>query len=189
MLGVIAGIIVEYSNVAASPLDQSANNNGDSGTGDTGTTATTSQAAEVWVGGVGVNAIDSCTPSNGFTNFANATKSWSYLFNYYYNTMFGLDKVVTSQGTADCSPTFSSSGNWAGVIATLKASTYYTYTYTYYTTNIAVTLAGPAAGNYTLVYSGTVTINPYPVTVAATSATKTYDGTTTAAGNDVTTMA
>ncbi len=64
-----------------------------------------------------------------------------------------------------------------------KASTYYTYTYTYYTTNVAVTLAGPAAGNYNLVYSGTVTINPSPVTVAATAASKTYDGTTTAAGN------
>ena len=46
-----------------------------------------------------------------------------------------------------------------------------------------MTLAGPAAGNYNLVYSGTVTINPSPVTVAATAATKTYDGTTTAAGN------
>jgi len=46
-----------------------------------------------------------------------------------------------------------------------------------------VTLAGPAAGNYTLVYSGTVTINPYPITVAATAASKTYDGTTTASGS------
>ena len=57
-------------------------------------------------------------------------------------------------------------------MATLKASSYYTYTYTYYTTNTAVTLAGPAASNYSLVSAGTVTINPYPVTVAAVNASQ-----------------
>jgi len=50
-------------------------------------------------------------------------------------------------------------------------------------TNVAnVALAGSAAPNYALTYSGAVMINPYPVMVAATAASKIYDGTTNAAG-------
>ncbi len=136
----------------------------------------------MWVGGVGVSANNSlCTPNNGFNNVANVTMSWNYILGTYYDTIYGVDTVVTNTGTAGCQPTFGS-GHWSGVIATLEASSYYTYTYTYYTTNNSLALAGPAAGSYTLVYGGAIRVNPYPVTVAATSASKIYDGGTVQPG-------
>ncbi len=143
LAGAAAAVVVEYNNLAAMPLDQMANNNGNGSTGDTGTTPTTTQGYEVWVGGVGVSANNSlCTPNNGFNNVANVTMSWNYILGTYYDTIYGVDTVVTNTGTAGCQPTFGS-GHWSGVIATLEASSYYTYTYTYYTTNNSLALAGP----------------------------------------------
>ncbi len=185
IIGIAAAVIVEYSGVATTgALDQMATATGSSGTGATGNTATTAQANEVWVGGIGVAANDSSISglSNGFAEIAGVTQTWSYLIGNYYDTIFAVDKIASSTGQAGCTGTFGS-GGWAGAIATLKGSSYYTYTYTYYTTNLSVTLAGPAAGNYTLVYSGTVTINPTNLTVTAAANTKLYDGTTSAAAH------
>ncbi len=50
------------------------------------------------------------------------------------------------------------STNWSGAIATFTAGSWYTYT-----TNL--TLSGPAASNYTLNPSGTVTVVPTNLTV------------------------
>jgi autotransporter-associated beta strand protein len=182
-----AAVVMEYSGVlTASPLDKTASNKNDNSSPLTGTTATTTQANELWIGAIGVQGSSTTfsSPQNGFTVYNSVQNyEWYNLISQYYLSAYALDSVVTATGGAYTGGTLGTGTYWSGAIATFKASSYYTYTYTYYTTNISVTLAGPEATNYTLVYSGTVTINPYPITVVATAASKTYDGTTTAAGN------
>ncbi len=174
-----AAVVAEYTNLAAAPLDVVNQANGNSGTFSTGS-ASTSQANELWVGGIGIEAFSGSAPTvsdltTGWSAYNSASANATILGYGIYTTVYAFEDVVTSQGSASCSGSLSPSSPWAGVLATFKAASYYTYT-----TNLA--LAGAAAPNYTLTPSGTVTINKRPVTVAAVNATKTYDGTTTAPG-------
>jgi autotransporter-associated beta strand protein len=184
-------VVLEYGNVTAAPLDQYSQASGGSSPAQSGTVTTSAGQYEVWVAGLGT------ANSGGYSYLSGQSSGWAVQNSQSknvtlsgtgtYNTIYAFDRIVSdpSSQSASCSAEESSGTAWAGVIGTFKSASWWTtnYTYTYYTTNNAVTLAGPAAGNYTLVYSGTVTINPYPITVAATIASKTYDGTTTAAGS------
>ena len=174
-----AAVVTEYTNLMSSPLDVTSQANGNSGSFSTGS-ASTSQANEVWVGAVGIEAFSSSAATvsdltGGWSAYNSASHNAALLGYGVYSTVYALESIVTSQGSASCSGSLSPSSPWAGVLATLKAASYYTFT-----TNLA--LAGAAAPNYTLTPSGTVTINKRPVTVTAVNATKTYDGTTTAPG-------
>ena len=175
-----AAVVMEYSGLLTdSPSDQTATATGNNSSPTTGTTATTTQPNELWIGAICIQG-DSVTlnaTNNGFTVYDRIT-NWHWyngLFNDYYISAYTLDKVVTATGAANTGGSLNSGTYWAGAIATFKAASYYTYT-----TNLA--LAGPAATSYTLVPTGTVTINQRPVTVAAVNTSKTYDGTTTSAG-------
>ena len=174
-----AATVIEYSGlVAASPLDQTATSTGGSSPAVTGTTATTSQANELWVGGVSYENSSSLTGiQNGFTIAANTSERWfNLLGTEYYITAQALDKAVSTTGGAYTGGNLGLSTSWSAAIATFKVASYYTYT-----TNLS--LAGSAAPNYTLTPSGTVTVAPANLTVTATTNTKPYDGTTSAAAH------
>jgi autotransporter-associated beta strand protein len=174
-----AATVIEYSGlVAASPLDQTATSTGGSSPAVTGTTATTSQANELWVGGVSYENSSSLTGiQNGFTIAANTSERWfNLLGTEYYITAQALDKAVSTTGGAYTGGNLGLSTSWSAAIATFKVASYYTYT-----TNLS--LAGSAAPNYTLIPSGTVTVAPTNLTVTATTNTKSYDGTTSAAAH------
>jgi phosphotransferase system IIB component len=169
-----AAVVVEYSGVLTNgALDQKTNNYGTSATASTGTTPTTTQANELWVGGIGIAGISYYTLSGVGSGWNVANYCDKYGWAYYYDTIYALETNVTATGQASCTGTISSSAYWSGVVATFKASS----------STPSLTLAGPAAANYTLSgWSGSVTIAPLPLTLTAVTATKTYDGTTNAAG-------
>jgi autotransporter-associated beta strand protein len=185
-------VVMEYTNVTTTPLDVYASGSGGSSPASSGTTAAMGQACELCVAGIGTeSAAGYCTlsgQSSGWDLVDNQQMSASLLGLGANSTIYAYEHIATNGGTASCSASESGLGisSWAGVIATFKATLgypFFLYTTNYsYTTNYTLTLAGPAAGNYSLVYTGAVTINPYPVTVSATTASKTYDGTTVSPG-------
>ena len=177
-----AAVVGEYSGVLSpSPVDMTSSYSASSSStaASTGTTATTTQAAELAIGGIGLRSSGYTLSSvtNGFTSIANAasaSNSTSSNAKVYF-----MEKILTATGTQSTGATISSSSRSSGAIATFKAAS---------TSTLA--LGGPAAGNYTLSgASGSVTITTRAVTVTAVSVTKTYDGTTTAAGTPTLTPA
>jgi autotransporter-associated beta strand protein len=175
--GRCAGVVIEYSGLltTASPVDQWAISNNIGTAAVTGTTAATSQANEVWIGGIGYR---SSTPTlgsilNSFTSVASAKTTSTTPAN---NVMaYALEAIVSATGTAGSGGTLTASATWSGAIATFKAAA---------TSTLALT--GPAAGNYTLAgATGEVATTAKPLTVTAVTASKTYDGTTTAAGTPI----
>ena len=172
--GRCAGVVIEYSGLltTASPVDQWAISNNIGTAAVTGTSTATTQANEVWIGGIGYR---SSTPTlgsilNSFTSVASAKTTSTTPDN---NVMvYALEAIVSAAGTAGSGGTLSASATWSGAIATFKAAA---------TSTLALT--GPAAGNYTLAgATGSVAITAKALTLAAVPASKTYDGTTTAAG-------
>jgi autotransporter-associated beta strand protein len=178
-------VIMEYSNLISAPLDAYNSASGGTSPASTGTTSTTGQSYEVWVAGLGT------ANSSGYKTLSGESSGWNLINSQSksaalavgtYNTIYAYDQMVTTTGAASCSANESADTAWAGVIATFKASIgdpRYLYTTNYtYSTNQSFALAGPEAANYTLVYSGTVTISPKALTVLNLSAnSKPYDGT------------
>ncbi|MBJ7285617.1 MAG: S8 family serine peptidase, partial [Akkermansiaceae bacterium] len=170
-----AAVVMEYSGVMTnSSLDKTSTATALSGSAVTGTTEFTSQPDELWIAGIGIadgrRTLNS-PYGNAFTVVA-FPKSGTTSSDA---TIYALEKIVNSPGTASSGGTVSLSDNWAGAIATFKALT---------PTNL--TLSGSAAANYTLVGAiGSVTITPRPVELTAVTAIKTYDGTTFAAGTPI----
>ncbi len=106
--------VCEFSGLSG-VVDKTAVNGGSGTTTNTGTTATTSQSKELWIGGISAYYTSQASPTNGFTLFDGATQpnlSVSY-----------LEKNVSSTGAANSGTTISSSGTWAGCIATFLAGT------------------------------------------------------------------
>ncbi|MCW4044872.1 MAG: hypothetical protein NWE94_05080 [Candidatus Bathyarchaeota archaeon] len=116
--------VCEYSGIAANPLDKTAANAGLSTSGSTGTTDTTTQANELWIGAITVcsSAYSTQTnPTQGFTLLDGADGS-AESYAYGYQSTAYLEKVVTSTGQANSGTTAANNSNWAGCIATFKAS-------------------------------------------------------------------
>jgi hypothetical protein len=172
--GRCAGVVIEYSGLmtTASPVDQWAVSNNIGTAAVTGTTTATTQANEVWIGGIGYRSSTPALGSilNSFTSVGSAKTTSTTPGN---NVMvYALEAIVSATGTAGSGGTLTASATWSGAIATFKAAV---------TSTLALT--GSAAGNYTLAgASDAVAITAKPLTVAAVSASKIYDGTTTAAG-------
>ena len=168
-----AAVVIEYSGILdASPLDQTANATGNSTAPVTGTTAATAQANELWIGGMGYISSSPALGSllNGFSLVASAQSTRTQAS--FNAKVYALERLVNPVGAASSGGTLSASAQWSGVLATFR-------------TEVPSTLAttGSASGNYTVAgISGSVSITPKPLTVTAVSATKTYDGTTTASG-------
>ncbi|MEI7910733.1 MAG: MBG domain-containing protein, partial [Verrucomicrobiota bacterium] len=168
-----AAVVIEYAGIlAAGVLDQTASATGSSTAAATGTTLTTGQANEVWLGGIG---FVSSTPTlssvlGSFTTVASAQSTRSTASSNA--KVYALERIVSSTGAATTGGTLSASAQWSGTICTFKT-----------VRSSTLALAGAAAANYTTVgATGSVLVTPRPVTVTAVSATKTYDGTTSAAG-------
>ena len=123
--------VYEYSGVAVSSfLDKTASSAALSSSPNTGTTAATTQNDELWIGatavtsgGYGANVAQS-SPTNSFTllDGANTDKSITA-----HSSLGFLEKIVSSTGTANTDTTIPSSQQWAGCIATFKASSTSTY--------------------------------------------------------------
>jgi len=108
--------VCEYSGVLTTGfLDKTASATGYSNTPQTGTTATTTQANELWIGStiVRVGAAQS-NPANGFTLLDGT--------NYSSMSLAYLEKIVSSTGQASSGTSTASTWDWAGCIATFKAS-------------------------------------------------------------------
>ncbi|MCX6877119.1 MAG: DUF2341 domain-containing protein [Verrucomicrobia bacterium] len=165
-----AAVVMEYSGVlTVRPLDKTASATGNGATAATGTTATTTQANELWIGGLGlVNSSYSLSAiQNSFTAVASAQSTNGTPTSNA--KVYALEKIEVALGTASSSATITSS-QWSGAMATFRAAS-------------TLTLAGTEQNNYTLIgATGSVTINQLATTVTAVSASKTYDGTTSAAG-------
>jgi autotransporter-associated beta strand protein len=185
-------VVMEYTNLvhAGSPLDGYNSASGGSSPAQSGT-VTPSPGCEVWVAGLGT------ANSSGYTTLSGQSSGWTFINSQsqnvtlsgygQYNTIYAYDKVATNAATASCSANESSSTAWAGVIGAFKGTVPYppyilTTNYTF-GTNASFALAGPAAGNYSLIYTGAVTINPTNLTVTAAANAKLYDGTTSAAAH------
>jgi autotransporter-associated beta strand protein len=185
-------VVMEYTNVvyAGSPLDGYNSAAGGSSPAQSGS-VTTSGGCEVWVAGLGT------ANSSGYRTLSGQSSGWNLINSQSmnttlsgigtYNTIYAYDRIVTNGGTALCTANESGNTAWAGVIGTFQATTpypLYTYITNYtYGTNRSFALAGPAAGNYSLVYSGTVTINPTNLEVTAAPNTRLYNGMTSAAAH------
>ncbi|MEI6676824.1 MAG: MBG domain-containing protein, partial [Verrucomicrobiota bacterium] len=168
-----AAVVIEYSGILdASPLDQTASATGSSTAPVTGTTATTAQANELWIAGIG---FISSTPSLGtfLNSFSSVASAQTTNGQASRNAeVYALERLVNPSGTASSGGTLSPSAQWSGTLATFRTELPST-----------LALAGPAAGNYTVTgISGAVSVTPKALTVTAVSASKTYDGTTTASG-------
>jgi hypothetical protein len=103
-----SAVVAEYSGAMyASPLDQTATNNGNGIAADTGTTATTSQGNELWIGGIGLanSGYTLGTLKNSFTAVNNAASTGSQPS--LNSTVYALQKIVSATGTADSGGTVS----------------------------------------------------------------------------------
>ncbi len=115
-----AMVVMEYSNIELSPLDQTANATGNNTIGSTGTTAPTTQANELLIGGIGlVSSVYTLgTPTNSFTVITNTASTSGTSGNNA--KMYALEKIVTATGTFNSAGSITSS-QWSGAIATFKA--------------------------------------------------------------------
>ena len=172
-----AAVVIEYRGVLSpTPLDQTSNATGNSNAPGTGTTPTSTQADELCIGGIGfINSTPTLSSLiNSFSTVASA-QSTRFISSSSNAKVYALEKIIQLAAPISSGGTLSASAQWSGTIATFRAQT---------PTTLA--LAGSAAGNYTLTgASGSVWITPRPVTVTAVNATKTYDGTTLAAGTPI----
>ena len=179
--GRCAAVVIEYSGiVAASAVDQTAASSGGNSTSPvTGTTPTTTQSSELWIGAIGYPAS---TPTLGslLYSFVTVASAQSSSFSSGSNAkIYALERIVNATGTASSGGTLNATVQWSGAVATFKAAA---------TSTLA--LGGSASGNYMLSgASGSVTITTRATTVTAVSVTRTYDGTTTAAGTPTLTPA
>lgn len=118
-----AGGIAEFSGMSATPSDVSATGSGTSTTsGNSGTTATTAQADELVIAvghaedAVGATSSFSSPASSGFTSlFATSSNAAHIAWDSSY-------KIVAAAGTQVGSWTWTTSSDFAGCIATFKAS-------------------------------------------------------------------
>ena len=162
-----AAVVIEYSGIlSTSPLDKVANTSGNSVNPSTGTTVSTVQANELWIGGTGlVNSGYSLSAStNSFASIASAQSISTTASNNA--KVYALERVTTAIGAAGTVGTTTSS-QWSGAIATLKAAA----------STSTLTLTGSAAGNYTLRgASGSVAVNARALSVTAPAvASKSYN--------------
>lgn len=121
-----AAAITEYSGLLTPDAkDQTATATGSTNTGSTGTTSTTSQAAELWIGGIGLGLTRNSSytygaPSNSFVQIAlsNSTRN-NNSFNAYLHV---LERWSITTGNASSGITFTNPDGviWAGAIATFK---------------------------------------------------------------------
>ena len=167
-----AAVVMEYAGVLSpTPLDQTANATGSSTAALTGTTPTTAQANELWIAGIGI-ADGRRTLNAPYGGSFSVVASPSTGATSTDAMVYALDHIVSATGAAASSGTLSTSSPWAGTLATFKAAL-----------GPTLTLGGSAAPNYTLSgATGSVQITPKPLTVIAVTASKTYDGSTAAAG-------
>jgi hypothetical protein len=169
--GRCAAVVIEYSGVltAGSPVDQinSTDSSGNSNSPLTGTTAATTQAAEVWIGGIGYRASEPTLSAtlNSFTAVQSAQSGSTTSANNA--KVYALERMVSATGAAGSGGTLTATVQWSGAIATFKAAS-----------TSSLTLAGPAARNYSLSgTTGTVQITPKVLTVNGLLATsREYDG-------------
>ncbi|MCX6873046.1 MAG: DUF6288 domain-containing protein [Verrucomicrobia bacterium] len=160
-----AAVVMEYSGVLTErPLDQTANTTGSGNAAVTGTTPATAQANELWIGGIGLvnSGYNLSSVQNSFIAVANAATAGSSSTGA---RTYALERMVTAPEAASSGGTVSTSSQWSGAIATLRAAG-------------TLQLTGAAAGNYTLTgVTGAVQITPKALTVGGLTATgKTYDG-------------
>ena len=173
--GRCAAVVIEYSGLAtANTVDQTAASaGGNSSNPVTGTSPTTTQTGELWIGAIGYRA-SSPTLGSLLNSFASVTSAQSNSASSSSNAkIYALERIVNATGAASSGGTLSATAQWSGTIATFKDAV---------TSTLA--LGGSAAGNYTLTgATGSVAITTRATTVTAVTVTKTYDGTTTAAGS------
>ena len=169
--GRCAAVVIEYSGVltAGSPVDQinSSDSSGNSISPLTGTTAATTQADEVWIGGIGYRA-STPTLSAILNSFAAVDSAQSGSTTSANNAkVYALERMASATAAAGSGGTLTATVQWSGAIATFKAAS-----------TSSLTLAGPAAGNYSLNgATGTVQIAPKALTVSGLAATdREYDG-------------
>jgi fibronectin type 3 domain-containing protein len=166
-----AAVVAEYSGIlAATPLDQNAGSTGSGTSAVTGTTPTTTQAAELWLGGIGI-ADGSRTLNAPYGNAFAVVASPKTGTGGTDAMVYALESITNATGAASSGGTLSATDAWAGAIATFKAAT----------TN-SLSLGGTAAGNYTLTGLGgavTITAKALAISGAAVS-NKVYDATVTA---------
>jgi hypothetical protein len=107
--------VCEYSGVETTNfLDKTASAQGNNKYPKTGTTATTTQADELWIGGTVLYSYAQTTPTNDFALLDGAL--------YQYESTAYLEKIVSATGTANSQTTGGGIQQWAGCIATFKAS-------------------------------------------------------------------
>lgn len=152
----VSVVALEYAGLSASPLDVSADGRANSGAASV--SATTTLPNELCVAGFGSwKTID--TPTGGFALVTNAANVAS---------VYAMQYLSSTAGTVTAGGTLSTADQYAAVMACFKVAP-------------PLALTGSAAGNYTLAgMSGSVTVNKENLTVTAVTATKAYDGTTSA---------
>ncbi len=112
--GVVRVHIQEWSNIAVSPLDQTASQTNASGTPTSGNTATTTQANEVLIGSDGSNASDTGAGS-GYSNYLNSLPAG--------HGVSMESQAVSSTGAYAATFTSGAAVTYAACIATFKVST------------------------------------------------------------------
>lgn len=167
-------IVAQYTNLApAAALDQIASATGSGTVAVTGTTPATTQANELWIGGIGYANTNSFTSIlNGFTEVTGQSSSHPASNGVGQVTLHFLQKIVTTTGAASSGGTIGAAQKWAGAIATFKAAT----------GPGGLSLAGPAAGNYTLSNAtGVAMVTAKPLNFTGITAnSRAYDGTANA---------
>ena len=173
-----AAVVIEYSGLlTTAPVDQTANATGLDGSPVTGTTLTTTLGNELWIGGIAFTnsgyTLTNIQNSFDVARFTNSTYTIAAANVRIYaieNTNVAAIGMANSGGSMITATHAAAFSYWAGAIAT------------FYTVP-CLSLAGPAAPNYTTAgVSGTVTVAPTNLTVSASAYSKTYDGTTAALG-------
>jgi hypothetical protein len=143
--------VCEYSGLLSSGLDVTASNNGTSTSQDTGTTDTTTQDNELWVGAILKFSGSQTTPTEGFTLLdGEVTSETSVAY---------LEKIVSSNGTANSGTTSASGDYWVGCIATFKAAVASAYPYVNNVSDVDSTADVGTHSNFTAQQYGPDAIN------------------------------
>ena len=119
---VVVFLYEESGILAASPLDQTAFDNGNVSNPTTGTTATTAQANEVCYGAISNrNTTAQTSPTNSFVQIDQAQSTHTTGSNRVNGGVYR--RQVSATGTYGCGVTLSTSRPSSGVIATFKIAT------------------------------------------------------------------